>query len=64
MNWAEKDYSINEAGSIFTIQGFDLAYAGVILGPSVKYDKEMNLIWFDENERALDIMKGKETRRS
>lgn len=40
MNWAEKDYSVNEAGSIFTIQGFDLAYAGVILGPSVKYDKK------------------------
>ena len=24
-------------GSTFTIQGFDLNYAGVILGPSVKY---------------------------
>lgn len=35
--WAEKKYTIDEVGSTFTIQGFDLNYAGVILGPSVKY---------------------------
>lgn len=35
--WAERDYTINEIGSTYTIQGFDLSYAGVILGPSVKY---------------------------
>ncbi len=35
--WAEKPYTIGEVGSTFTIQGFDLNYAGVILGPSVKY---------------------------
>ncbi|WP_240541839.1 DUF2075 domain-containing protein [Bifidobacterium simiarum] len=35
--WAEKPYTINEIGSIFTIQGFDLNYAGVIIGPSVTY---------------------------
>lgn len=35
--WAEKPYTINEVGSTFTIQGFDLNFAGVIIGPSVKY---------------------------
>lgn len=35
--WAEQPRTINEVGSTFTIQGFDLNYAGVILGPSVKY---------------------------
>lgn len=35
--WAEKPYTIDEIGSTFTIQGFDLNYAGVIIGPSVKY---------------------------
>ena len=35
--WAEQPQTINEVGSTFTIQGFDLNYAGVILGPSVKY---------------------------
>lgn len=58
LDWAEKDYSINEAGSTFTIQGFDLAYSGVILGPSVRYDKKKNHIWFDERFRAWDNMTG------
>lgn len=35
--WAEQPQTINEVGSTFTIQGFDLNYVGVILGPSVKY---------------------------
>lgn len=35
--WAEQPQTIEEVGSTFMIQGFDLNYAGVILGPSVKY---------------------------
>ncbi len=35
--WAEQPQTIDEVGSTFTIQGFDLNYVGVILGPSVKY---------------------------
>ncbi|EUJ33754.1 hypothetical protein MFLO_00920 [Listeria floridensis FSL S10-1187] len=35
--WAEQSQTIDEVGSTFTIQGFDLNYAGVIIGPSVKY---------------------------
>lgn len=37
LSWAEQPQTINEVGSTYTIQGFDLNYAGVILGPSVKY---------------------------
>lgn len=37
LSWAEQSHTIEEVGSTFTIQGFDLNYAGVILGPSVKY---------------------------
>ena len=58
LDWAEKDYSIDEAGSTFTIQGFDLAYVGVIIGPSVKYDKESQKIFFDEKERKMAYMIG------
>jgi hypothetical protein len=61
LDWAEKDYTINEAGSTFTIQGFDLAYSGVILGPSVRYDKAARRIWFDESLRAWDNMIGNRT---
>lgn len=35
--WAEQPQTIDEVGSIYSIQGFDLNYVGVILGPSVKY---------------------------
>ncbi|CAH1857245.1 DUF2075 domain-containing protein [Convivina intestini] len=36
--WAERPESITEVGSIYTIQGFDLNYAGVILSPAFEYD--------------------------
>lgn len=38
LSWAEQPQTISEVGSTFTIQGFDLNYVGVILGPSVKYN--------------------------
>lgn len=37
--WAEQEHTIGEVGSTFTIQGFDLTYSGVILGPSISWDK-------------------------
>jgi uncharacterized protein len=36
--WAEIPETINEVGSMFTCQGFDLNYVGVILGPPVYLD--------------------------
>lgn len=35
--WAQKPETINEIGSIYTVQGFDLNYVAVIMGPSVTY---------------------------
>lgn len=49
LSWAEQPQTINEVGSTFTIQGFDLNYAGVILGPSVKYRN--GKIVFDPSEK-------------
>lgn len=53
--WAEQPQTVNEVGSTFTIQGFDLNYAGVIIGPSVKY-RDGKII-FDktssENSKAI-----------
>lgn len=37
LSWAEQPHTVNEIGSTYTIQGSDLNYAGVIIGPSVKY---------------------------
>lgn len=47
--WAEKAETIAEAGSIYTIQGFDLNYVGVVLGPSVSYDEEQECLVIDPN---------------
>lgn len=38
--WAEEISTVNEAGSIYTVQGFDLNFVGVILGPSISYDDQ------------------------
>lgn len=45
LSWPEQPHTINEIGSTYTIQGLDLNYAGVIIGPSVKYRN--NKIVFD-----------------
>ncbi|GBQ14297.1 DNA replication initiation protein [Komagataeibacter rhaeticus] len=45
--WAERPDTIDEVGSVYTIQGFDLNYAGVILGPSVTYDPHTDRIVID-----------------
>lgn len=33
--WAELPQTIDEVGSIYTCQGFDLNYTGIILGPPI-----------------------------
>lgn len=53
--WAEQSQTIGEVGSTFTIQGFDLNYVGVILGPSVRYEngKVVYDPSFSKNENAI-----------
>lgn len=48
--WAEERATINEVGSIYTVQGFDLNYVGVILGPSITYDFETESIVVDTSK--------------
>lgn len=38
--WAEREDTIDEVGSVYTVQGFDLNYVGLILGPTVTWDDE------------------------
>lgn len=47
-SWAERPETLYEVGSIYTIQGFDLNYVGVIVGPSVCYRD--GKIVFDPNK--------------
>ncbi|GLB46458.1 hypothetical protein WR164_04370 [Philodulcilactobacillus myokoensis] len=45
--WAELPETINEVGSMFTCQGFDLNYVGVILGPPIYLDSKTNQVKID-----------------
>ncbi|WP_307361517.1 DNA/RNA helicase domain-containing protein [Pseudarthrobacter niigatensis] len=37
-DWINSRNSIDEVGSIHTVQGYDLNYAGVIIGPDLRFD--------------------------
>ncbi|WP_022867974.1 DUF2075 domain-containing protein [Schaalia vaccimaxillae] len=52
--WAEQEHTIEEIGSTFTIQGFDLNYVGVILGPSVGYE-DGRLVFRPEKSHNRDV---------
>lgn len=58
-SWAEQPHTINEIGSIYTIQGFDLNYAGLILGPSVIYRD--GKICFDASKKKTKNMVNRRT---
>ncbi|MDX6587677.1 MAG: uncharacterized protein QOI31_2150 [Solirubrobacterales bacterium] len=46
-DWVASEGSVEEVGSIHTIQGYDLNYAGVIIGPDLRYDTDRERIGFD-----------------
>ena len=52
--WAERADTIEEVGSIYTVQGFDLNHVGVFLGPSIDYDPKTDSL-------VIDISKYKDT---
>ena len=49
-DWVNSPNSINEVGCIHTVQGYDLNYVGVIIGPELSYDENnKKLIINEEN---------------
>lgn len=61
VTWAEKADTIREVGSIYTIQGFDLNYVGVILGPSISYDERTDeLKILTDNYKDTEAFRGKD----
>lgn len=58
VDWIASPESLNEVGSIHTVQGYDLNYAGVIIGPDLKFDSLTGRLVFDRKSYA-DV-KGKE----
>ena len=43
-DWVNSANAINEVGCIHTVQGYDLNYAGVIIGPELGYDEQAQQI--------------------
>ncbi|MBX3067387.1 MAG: DUF2075 domain-containing protein [Cryobacterium sp.] len=62
-DWINSKGAVDQVGSIHTVQGYDLNYAGVIIGPDLRYDKKRGELvlsaadYFDkkgkENNRVL-----------
>lgn len=48
-DWINSVNSVNEIGSIHTTQGFDLNYAGLIIGNELKYDLENKKFYIDRS---------------
>ena len=49
-NWVNSRNAINEVGCIHTIQGYDLNYVGVIIGPELSYNPKTKRLVVDENK--------------
>lgn len=58
VDWVNSPGSVNEVGSIHTIQGYDLNYAGVIIAPELRYNPSEKRFYLDR-ARYYD-KKGKE----
>ena len=50
IDWINSKHSIDEVGCIHTVQGYDLNYVGVIIGPELSYDKKSDRLVIDEKK--------------
>ncbi len=61
--WILSSNAVNEIGCVHTVQGYDLNYVGVIIGPDLKYNKEKNKIEVNINElQDANVKRGTEER--
>ncbi len=56
--WILSSNAVNEIGCVHTVQGYDLNYVGVIIGPDLSYNKEKNKI-----EVHIDKLKDKNVKK-
>lgn len=66
-DWIASSTSLDEVGSIHTVQGYDLNYAGVIIGGDLRIDPDTGRLiavrgnYFDEKGKANNAMRGQVT---
>lgn len=53
-DWVNSPNAINEVGCIHTVQGYDLNYVGVVVGPELSYDEKNNKLVVDP-KKYMDI---------
>jgi len=53
--WPNDPNGVNQIGSIYTIQGFEFDYVGVIIGPDLVYNFE-NQTWIALREKSADAV--------
>lgn len=53
-DWVNSPNAVNEVGCIHTVQGYDLNYAGVILGPEIYFDTDLQKICVNKG-KYMDI---------
>lgn len=67
VDWIASKTSPEEVGSIHTVQGYDLNYAGVIIGGDLRVDPETGKLgavresYFDTKGKSNNTMRGRET---
>lgn len=67
VDWIASKTSLEEVGSIHTVQGYDLNYAGVIVGGDLRIDPETGLLvadrknYFDAKGKASNRTRGQTT---
>lgn len=57
-DWINSRASIDEVGSVHTVRGYDLNYAGVIIGPDLRFDPATRRLFIDRE--SYRDKKGKE----
>ncbi|KIW09871.1 hypothetical protein PV08_11972 [Exophiala spinifera] len=60
-DWIASEKSLEEVGSIHTVQGYDLNYVGVIIGLDLRYSPEQQRLWV--SRASYFDKKGKEQNR-
>lgn len=51
-DWVDSPGSLDEIGSIHTLQGYDLNYAGVVIGPDLQWDDTAQRVVFSRADYA------------
>ncbi|GAA1488029.1 DUF2075 domain-containing protein [Brachybacterium sacelli] len=67
VDWIASKTALEEVGSIHTVQGYDLNYAGVLIGGDLRIDPETELLaadkanYFDKKGKQNNRMRGRDT---